>query len=194
VSGLASDLTGKNVTLPAITSAQPPQQAINKLSKALGVQLPSDFGQITLVQSSKLATVQRGVKAFDRLVIVLPIVTILLLALTLWLSVSRRRTALQLGAGVALLMIVERRVVIHEQGVYAGTAQNPQAASIIFGDLLHGFFILTAWVLGVALAVVVITVLLGPYRWAVAARSWVKRMARGIASGSNGSRRGAVSS
>ena len=60
VSGLASDLTGKPVTLPAITSADPPQQAVNKLSKALEVTLPSDFGQITRVKSSDLATVQRG--------------------------------------------------------------------------------------------------------------------------------------
>jgi hypothetical protein len=44
VSGLASDLTGKPVTLPAITSADPPQQAVTKLSKALGVTLPSNFG------------------------------------------------------------------------------------------------------------------------------------------------------
>ena len=192
VSGLASDLTGKNVTLPAIASAEPPQQAVDKLSKALGVQLPSDFGQITLVKSSKLATIQRGVKAFDRLVIALPIVTILLLALTGWLSVNRRRTALQLAVGVSLLMIVERRVVIHEQSVYAGTAQNPPVANIIFGDLLHGFFVLTAWVLGVALAIVVITVLMGPYGWAVAARSWMKRTWHGIARGRSGGHRGAV--
>ena len=192
VSGLASELTGRNVTLPTITSAQPPQQAINRLSQALGIQLPSDFGQITLVKADKLTTIQRGVRAFDRLVIILPIVTILLLALTLWLSVNRRRTALQLAVGVALLMIVERRVVIHEQGVYAGTAQNPQVASIIFGDLLHGFFVLTAWVLGVALAIVVITVLMGPYRWSVAARSWVRRTWHGIAGGSSGGHRGAV--
>jgi hypothetical protein len=46
VSGLASDLTGKPVTLPAITSADPPQQAVNKLSRALGVPLPGNFGQI----------------------------------------------------------------------------------------------------------------------------------------------------
>jgi hypothetical protein len=70
VSGLASDLTGKQVTLPTITSAEPPQKAVNKLSKALGVQLPSNFGQITLVKSDKLATVQRLVKAFDRLTLV----------------------------------------------------------------------------------------------------------------------------
>ena len=81
VSGLASDLTGKPVTLPAITSADPPQQAVNKLSKALGVTLPSNFGQITLVKSSDLAAVQKGVKAFDRLTLVLPLITIVLIAL-----------------------------------------------------------------------------------------------------------------
>ena len=192
VSGLASDLAGKQVTLPTITSADPPQQAVNKLSKALGVQLPSNFGQITLVQSSKLATVQRLVKAFDRLTLILPLVTIALLALTLWLSVNRRRTVLQLAAGVSLLMIVERRVVIHEQGTLASSAHNPQVAQSLLGQLLNGFYVLTAWVLGVALAVLVITVLMGPYRWAVAARSWVKRTWRSIAAAGSGDHRGAV--
>jgi hypothetical protein len=113
-SGLASELTGKHVTLPTITSAEVPQQQVAKLSKALGVTLPANFGQITLVRSSDLATVQRGVKAFDGLTLVLPLVTIALIALCLWLSVNRRRTLLQLAVGVSLLMIVERRVVLHE--------------------------------------------------------------------------------
>ena len=192
VSGLASDLTGKQVTLPTITSADPPQKAVNKLSKALGVQLPSNFGQITLVKSDKLATVQRLVKAFDRLTLVLPLVTIALLALTLWLSLNRRRTVLQLAVGVSLLMIVERRVVIHEQGTLAGSAHNPQVAQSLLGQLLNGFYVLTAWVLGVALAVLVITVLLGPYRWAVAARSSVKRTWRSISQAGSGDHRGAA--
>ena len=192
VSGLASDLTGKPVTLPAITSADPPQQAVNKLSSALGVSLPGNFGQITLVRSSDLATVQRAVKAFDRLTLVLPLVTIALIALSLWLSVSRRRTVLQLAVGVSLLMIVERRLVIHEQGVLASAAHNPQVAQGVLGDLLHGFFVLTAWVLGVALVVLVIAVLCGPYRWAVALRSWVKRTGRSIAAARTGARRGQV--
>ena len=100
VSGLASDLTGKPVTLPAITSADPPKQAVNKLSGALGVPLPGNFGQITLVRSSDLATVQRGVKAFDRLTLVLPLAAIVLIALSLWLSVNRRRTVLQLAVRI----------------------------------------------------------------------------------------------
>ena len=190
VSGLASNLTGKPVTLPAITSADPPQQAVNKLSKALGVTLPSDFGQITLVRSSDLATVQRGVKAFDRFTLVLPLVTIVLIALSLWLSVNRRRTLLQLAVGVSLLMIVERRVTLHEQSTLASGAHNPQVAQIVLGDLLHGFFVLTAWVLGVALVVLVIAVLSGPYRWAVALRSRVKRTWRSIAGARGGDHRG----
>ena len=192
VSGLASDLTGKPVTLPTITSADPPQQAVNKLSKALGVTLPSDFGQITLVKSSDLATVQRGVKAFDRFTLVLPLVTIVLIALSLWLSVNRRRTVLQLAVGVSLLMIVERRVTLHEQSTLASGAHNPQVAQIVLGDLLHGFFVLTAWVLGIALVVLVIAVLSGPYRWAVALRSRVKRTWLSIAAGRGGDHRGVV--
>ena len=171
VSGLASDLAGKPVTLPTITSADPPQQAVNKLSQALGVALPSNFGEITLVRSSDLATVRQGVKAFDGLTLILPLVTIALIALSLGLSVNRRRTLLQLAAGVSLLMIVERRSVLHEQSTLANAAHNPQVASSVLGDLLHGFFVLTAWVLGVALVVLVIAVLCGPYRWAVALRS-----------------------
>jgi hypothetical protein len=105
VSGLASELAGKPVTLPTITSAEVPQEAVTKLSRALGVTLPSNFGQITLVRSSDLETVQRGVQAFDGLTLVLPLVTIALIALSLWLSVNRRRTVLQLAVGVSLLMI-----------------------------------------------------------------------------------------
>ena len=130
VSGLASDLAGKPVTLPTITSADPPQQAVNKLSQALGVTLPSNFGEITLVRSSDLATVRQGVKAFDGLTLILPLVTIVLIALSLGLSVNRRRTVLQLAVGVSLLMIVERRSVLHEQSTLANAAHNPQVAQV----------------------------------------------------------------
>jgi hypothetical protein len=41
-------------------------------------------------------------------------------------------------------------VVIHEQGALASAAHNPQVAQSVLGDLLHGFFVLTAWVLGTA--------------------------------------------
>ena len=57
VSGLASNLTGKKVTLPTITSAEPPKQAVAKLSKALGVQAahqlrPDHAGAIDAISPS----------------------------------------------------------------------------------------------------------------------------------------------
>src|SRR5882724_1575222 len=192
VSGLASDLAGKPVTLPTITSADPPQQAVNKLSTALGVSLPANFGEITLVRSSDLATVRQAVKVFDGLTLALPLITIALIALSLWLSVNRRRTMLQLAIGVSLLMIVERRGVLHEQGALASAAHNPQVAQSVLGGLLHGFFVLTGWVLAAALVVLVIAVLSGPYRWAVALRSLVKRTWRSIAGARGGDHRGVV--
>ena len=69
---------------------------------------------------------------------------------------------------------------------------TPRSRRVVLGDLLHGFFVLTAWVLGVALVVLVIAVLSGPYRWAVALRSWVKRTWRSIAGARGGDHRGVV--
>jgi hypothetical protein len=89
-------------------------------------------------------------------------------------------------------MIVERRSVLHEQSTLANAAHNPQLAQSILGYLLHGFFVLTAWVLAVALVIVVIAVLAGPYRWAVALRSWVKRGWHSIAGARGGHHRGRV--
>ena len=175
VSGLASNLTGKHVSLPTITSADPPKEAVDKLSKALGVQLPSNYGQITLVRSTNLAVVQRGVKAFDRLTILLPLLTLAVIGFTLWLSVSRRRSLVQFLVGTSLLLIVLRRVVIHEQSALVNGANNPQVAQTVLGDLLHGFFILTAWLLAIALVILVLALLSGPYRWAVALRRLVVR-------------------
>ena len=72
----------------------------------------------------------------------------------------------------------------------ANAAHNPQVASSVLGDLLHGFFTLTAWVLAVALVVLVIAVLCGPYRWAVALRSRVTQAGRSIARARGGGRHG----
>ena len=106
------------------------------------------------------------------------------------LSVNRRRTVLQLAAGVSLLLIIERRSVLHEQSTLASAAHNPQVASSVLAELLHGFFVLTAWVLAVAVVVVVIAVLCGPYRWAVALRSQVTQAGRSIAGARGGGRHG----
>jgi hypothetical protein len=189
VSGLASSLTGRQVSLPTITTAELPSQAVDKLSQALGVKLPSNFGQITLVRSNNLDAAQRGVRAFDRLAIALPFITLALIAFTLWLSLGRRRTLVQILVVSLLLMIVVRRVVIHEQSALANSTHNPQVSQIVLTDLLHGFFVLTAWILWVAFGILVVALITGPYRWAVALRSYVVRACRWVTGPLRGERR-----
>ena len=180
VSGLASDIVGKPVSLPTITSAELPQDAVNKLSSALGVQLPSDFGQITLMESTQLSTVQRAVKAFDRLAIFLPLITLVIVGLALFLSLSRRRSLLQLVVASMLVLIVARRVIIYFQGRMVAEARSPVVANRVLGELLHGFYLLTATMLWVGLAVVVVTLVTGPYRWARWSRHEVAEGARNL--------------
>jgi hypothetical protein len=48
---------------------------------------------------------------------------------------------------------------------------------VIAGQVLHGFFDVTLWFLIAGLIVLVVALLAGPYRWAAAARSWLRRAA-----------------
>ena len=173
ISGLISQLTGKHVTFPTITSTEVPQQAIDKVGAALGITLPSSFGQFTLVKSAQLKQIQQAVKKFDALTYALPVITLLCLGFALWLSYRRRRTLLQFFVGSALLMIILRRVVLYTEGIAASKANNPTVARTILDTVLHGFFVLTAWILALCVLGLVITLITGPYRWARALRRWV---------------------
>ena len=72
VSGLVSNLTGRNITLPTISPNESPSKAVAALSSALGVHLPENYGQITLVHETQLKPVQQMVKRFDRAAYALP--------------------------------------------------------------------------------------------------------------------------
>ena len=76
---------------PVIAPGTDPQTAIQDVANWSGRPLPSDFGQVTLLQSDALGPAQTAVKWFDRLVWILPLVTLGLIAVTIWLS--RRRAA-----------------------------------------------------------------------------------------------------
>ena len=58
--------------------------------------------QIVLLDSDQLRKAQKAVDAFDKLAIVLPIVTVVLFAVAVALSGNRRRTILRTGLGVAI--------------------------------------------------------------------------------------------
>lgn len=178
----ASDLIGKDVTLPTLTGNELPSAACAKISAALHRPLPATCGQIPLFPSDKLTQAQRAVRAFKHLVVALLILTPLLAALALWLTRRRRRTLMQMAVGVMLGMVLLRRTVFWLQDtlIATGKPENEAARSSIVHQVLHGFFDLSLWVLWIAFAVLVIAAVTGPYRWAVASRNWVYGAGRNV--------------
>ncbi len=148
------------VSPPVIAPGTPADQSIQQVSAWLGGrQLPADFGQITLLTNSSLKTAQTAVRVFDALVIVLPIVTILLIAATIWLSRRRRLTAIELGIGVVVALVLTH-VIVNQltkaliDQVKAGNTKEvvTNVVKAAFGPLTT----ITIWliVLGAILAVV----------------------------------------
>jgi hypothetical protein len=159
-----------------------PEQ-IARVSAALGVQLPDDFGQVVVYQSESLADAQttvaqaqRAVALFQRAVVGIVIATLVLIALALLVSTNRMRTLAQLGIGAALVMIlafvIVNRVVdnlpeqVQQQGARAATANILQTAT---SGLRR--FILLLGIMGVAIAI--IGYLFGRSRSAAEARARV---------------------
>lgn len=91
---------------PVITPETPPEEARQQLSDWLGRPVREDLGQVTVLTSDAVGPVQAAVRWLDRLVIILPVATILLCAAAIWLSRRRRRTIIELGIGVAVALIV----------------------------------------------------------------------------------------
>lgn len=160
VSGKLPGALSSKVNPPVIAPGTPADQSIQQVSAWLGGRpLPADFGQITLLTNSSLKTAQTAVRVFDALVVVLPIVTLLLIAATIWLSRHRRLTAIELGIGVVVALVLTH-VIVNQltkaliDQVKAGNTKEvvTNVVKAAFGPLTT----ITIWliVLGAILAVV----------------------------------------
>ena len=145
---------------PVIPATMSPDQGIQQVANWSGKPLPSDFGQITMLQSDALGPAQAAVKWFDRLMWILPLITAALMALTIWLSRRRGRTAIALGIGAAIAIFVARVLILRGSQyitaqVKAGTGQS------ILKDVVHAAIgpltTITIWVcvIGVIAALVI---------------------------------------
>jgi hypothetical protein len=184
----AGGLIGKDVDLPEITEGEVPEAARAKIEAALGVQVPEDFGEIVVFQSDKLEAAQDGLELIDRAVILLLILALLLIPLTLWVSRRRRRTLIQLCTGVLVGMVIVRRLVMYvqDQVVDLAKAENRDAAQAIVDDLMRNFFRLTAFLIVLGLAVILIALVTGPYPWAVKLRRRTREIGTGLYRGISG--------
>jgi hypothetical protein len=175
---VVSGLVGHQVHFPTITSSTIPESARNKLSDALGVPIPSDFGNVVLIRSNALETVTNGVSLFNLLAWLLPLVTAILLGAVIWLSLNKRRSLLQVAIGTIVLLVVVRRVIFWLETHLIHQAANQAAASSIFHQLLGGLLSVTVWMLVVACLAAVALLIAGPYAWARWLRTNVARLGR----------------
>lgn len=170
-----SSVVGRNVNLPSISGNELPSAACKRIADALDRPVPATCGQIPLFPAAQLHQAQRGVRAFDRAVLALLIITPLLFLISMWLSRRRRRTLLQLVIGGALGLVIFRRTLFWLQSdlINTGRPENKAARSVIIQHVLTSYFSITKWFLVGALVITVLALVTGPYRWAVKGRQGV---------------------
>lgn len=164
VSERLPDVLSDRVNPPVIEPGTDPQAGIQELANWSGRPLPSDFGQITLLQSDALGPLQVAVKWFDRLVWILPLVTATLIATTVWLSRRRTRTAMAIGFGAAIAIFVTR-VIVARLSEYLTTRLEQGTVADLVRDIvdrsLRPLTTLTIWICVVGLVAAVLVWLLG---------------------------------
>lgn len=182
IQGVATDLVGTSVTLPTITADDIPQEAIDKLSSALGVTLPPDLGNIVVYKSSELADVQAAVYDFNQLVVFLIIAFFVLFIATLAVSTRRRRSLVQMTTAMAVGLVIIRRVAIYSSDHLIAKVKpaNQDVARSIADRLMGSLLRYTGWLLAISLLVLLVALLSGPYGWAMSFRSKVARFFFGI--------------
>jgi len=73
-----------------------------QLAGALQTRLPQDLGQVTLMSEDRLGEVQQTVRRLDQFVWAIVLLTVAMIVATIAISPARRRTIVQLGAGIAI--------------------------------------------------------------------------------------------
>ena len=179
-----------DVQLPDLTAPEAPDVLAQRLETTLGVTLPPDFGTIQLMPADRLVLAQTVVKAFDLIVILLVVLSLILVVLTLWLARDRRRMLIYLGIGTIVAFLISRLAVRSAENVIvggiadAGMAGATRAMLDATLDDLRG---LTMIILIVTAIVAIAAYLWGRPSWVVATTSYV-----GDAAGRAGSTAGAA--
>lgn len=146
------------------------------IPKSVIDKVPADVGQITIFESSSLATIQTLVKIVNILGPVLFVVIVALYALAVWLARGRRRLTLRnIGWSiiiVGLLLTTMRRLTGNYIDSIISNDQYSVAGKIVFGILSELLFD-TAWILITwGLVIVVGMLIIGPSRVAI----WGRRL------------------
>lgn len=166
-------LLGTSIDLPTLTTEDLPDAARARIQRALGRPVGATFGEVTVYDQGRLAAAQTGVHRFEQLRVTSIVIALVSIPLALWLSSRRRRTLLQMITGIALLLIIVRRVTLTAQAQVVGLAENAAGRAAL--DVTTAVFVdplvdSIRWIVGGLIVAMVVVFLTGPHRWAVGVR------------------------
>jgi hypothetical protein len=173
------DLLGIDVTVPSIPTSLGSSAAIERLSSALDVTLPADFGQVTVMTADQLSGYQDTVRTLKRLVAATFLLSLVLLALTIVVAPNHRRAVIWLGGGVVaglflggvFLRRIEASIVEAIQGPAAKAAAQDVFDQVSSSLRQAGLVVLT---IGVAAGL--LAYLLGRPPWFQRTAGWLERV------------------
>ena len=175
------EIFGHTVDLPTISVDDVPEEARDRLSDALGIDLSDNFGTFEVYDDGALSTAQDAVRLADKFVWLLVVLTPLVMAGTIALSARRRRTVLQLSIGVAVTMVLLRRLVLLFQEdllKLVRVESNRPAVEVTSDAFLDPLLTGVRWIAVLATIVALIALITGPYAWARSSRTWVATTVR----------------
>ena len=124
------------------------------LTQRLGIDLPPDFGEMRLVQLSRLETARQFVRIFDLIAVASIVVAVALVALTVWLARNRRRALVLLGLGTAVSLLVAMGLATAISGAIASALTEDGARNTV-SALLDALVSNLVLVLGVVLLIAI---------------------------------------
>lgn len=152
-----------DVDLPDPSDVQASDVILGVLSDRLGIDVPSDFGQVPLVRMSRLETARQLVKTFDLITVASLLLAVVLTALTVWLARNRRRAVVYLGLGTAVAVVfVQLLTLIVSQAVSSSMAdEGTPVLGAIVGALISNLGLALTVVLVLAIGVSVAAMVVG---------------------------------
>jgi hypothetical protein len=181
----ASGIIPPEVVLPDLSQPVEPGPLAQRLGAALGVTLPDDFGTIQLMPADNLLTARTAVKAFDLIVVLLLILSVVLLALSLFLSRNRRHMIIYLAIGTFVAFLIARFAIRTIEDVLVGGIANLGVAGMVRTAMDATFEDLRSLTLLVLLGVAIVGIvayLTGKPAWVSTATTAATSAASGAAS------------
>ncbi|GGT28043.1 hypothetical protein [Streptomyces chromofuscus] len=152
--------------------------------------IPAPDRQITLFESEELSRAQAGMRLLDILGVWLPVLTVVLAALTVWTAPAHRVMLLITAAGIVVMMVVLLVALAVVRRVYLdavpASTLPPDAAQAIFDTFVRFLRDSTRTLLVVAVITALAAYLYGPGRVARGVRTL---SARGTTAAGHGLRR-----